>query len=163
MYNPIRPIEFRAFHRPTQVMFRVGTLTEYEAYRWLPAGTTIQEHDYVNENPYPLSECVLMQYTGLIVDAGTKCFKGDILRYDNTPPAGLDSWQGKNWYSSYQEVVFLNGGFCSVWLGETDKSDPECFCFDTLGLAGDIVVGNKYQHPYLLELTTEQLCVICAT
>ena len=135
----MRPIEFRVWHTPTQQMYYVQAFFFVQGIVFVQApkdGTTPGCKLSIS---LKVDECVVMQYTGTLDRDGAKIWEGDIMRYG----------ESKKDYD-YLEVIFLNGTF-----GTPDSPIYpflEIFTVQQGGNHCDKVVGNIYQHAYLLDL-----------
>lgn len=152
-----RPLEFRAWHIPTQTLFMVFCFTTEYVYPVLPVETTDEERSDASENPYPIADCILMQFTGLYDSQGQKVFEGDIL-YSFYPgdgrirPLSTEYWR---------LIAFRAGGFCELAYVDEEASEIETMWLSQYSATyndeplPDKVVGCYYQYPDLLDLNTE--------
>ena len=148
-----RPIEFRVWHKPTQHMYEVAYFTpDYVYLPWDESKTDADNYKVV-DHPFNRIDCILLQFTGRVDQAGTKIWEGDVLRLDVMWAGGLP--EGEEEYSCYYHVLFHNGGFALLPVGYQDPTDNWHVSFLT-DYANDlhfIRVGSQYEHPELLQLT----------
>lgn len=146
-------MSFRAFHLPSQRMFVVGWFDEYDIYERPRPGYLASPQPL---RAYPIGECVLMQYSGVLDRQGVGVYEGDILRLDHIGTCRASSPS----YARYYRVIFHNGGFCSMGIEDTDPDQSELYYFsDTGPMLYELIVGNIYETPELLQRTGYQLLV----
>ena len=145
----MREIKFRAWNKVTGVMFSVGEYMPPAS----PAFTGSVSDD--NLNAFPLTECDLMQYTGLKDKNGKEIYEGDILQ-------GQWGLQQEEELQSIRGPIEFRGG-CFVWrtwlktFTEFDGKHPlhwvENFPSkkEYRQCAGIEVIGNIHENPDLLE------------
>lgn len=125
----MRTIKFRAWDNMLCEMFEVYTLSKYEVY-------AIQKE---TEDMYKLnlSDCELMQFTGLLDKKGTEIYEGDIVDYD------LEGFIERH------KIIFETKQ-CAYFLFPLSKKARARNL--TYSAKNDcIVVGNIFQHHHLLE------------
>ena len=136
-----RPLEFRAWHIENEQLFNVFGFSD---------DVVIEQDTFYS---WPLNECILMQSTGEIDPNGVKVWEGDVLRFDIDISEDPDPFDDEFSYSSYSYVVWHRSAFCLIHVGESkldDKKDPEPY--QLLFNNTNLVVGNRYQYPHLMDL-----------
>ena len=98
-----------------------------------------------------------MQFTGMYDKVGREVWEGDVLRW-NFIATDLGPFAGQSDHSRYWHVIYHNGCFCFIGVGETDPATAEGFYFSdyTKGCLDDVVVGNLYEHSHYWHLTGDQ-------
>ena len=133
-----RPIDFRIWHTPTGRMHRIDFFTsDYVYLPWDNAKTDTENYQVV-DHPFARKDCVMMQFTGVCDDKGTKIYEGDFVywcHFDEDMNDLMEAWH---------EVVFQHGCFGTVGV-QGEEFDP----FYSLA-SGDVVVGNIFEQPDLL-------------
>lgn len=141
-----RPLEFRAFHGPTQCLFPVLYFTEYEVFK-------------TPHHAYYLDECVLMQFTGLYDEQGQKIFEGDVL-HSYYPAHGVEPSR-----EYWRVVIYQSGGFCEATSIAINAENVETTALIDYASAQanerlpQRIVDCYHVRPYLLELNTESAIV----
>ena len=127
-----RPLEFRVWHSLSQRMYPMESFTEQFVFLpWL-----VSKSQSISRC-LQRSECVLLQFTGVLDGKGSKIFEGDILywhHYDTDDHQLQESWH---------EVVFHNGAFGTM------ESDGELTTFYDVSI-DDVIIGNVFENPHML-------------
>lgn len=126
----MREIKFRAIHKLTKKMWNEEELVFHNG-KWYEDWRAFEDGMSLN-----MSQCELMQYTGLKDANGVEIYEGDIVRCFRDGQSevvfkkgcfGLETYRAiGNYYSTFNEVY----GYCEI-------------------------IGNIYENPELLERETE--------
>ncbi|EMW5451951.1 hypothetical protein QA5_00541 [Enterococcus faecalis EnGen0083] len=132
-------LKFRAWDKNTNDMVDVKTI---DLEKDGSIGCIV---DYNGIN-LDMSECVLMQSTGLKDKNGVEIFEGDIIIFPN---------------GCHKETMFVRlsekrAGFSSfeigyVWRNIFDAPELDSYWWGTKGIGHPLVTGNIYENPELLE------------
>ena len=130
----MREIKFKAYHKITKEIFNIIEIDFRNKYLYSYEKLA---PSLFEKACYPLSECELMQYTGLKDCEGQEIYEGDIVKYFcsfytkdcNAPEKG--------------HIIFVNAMF-SIVNKKISKKISDCYEIK--------VIGNIYQNPELIEV-----------
>lgn len=130
-------MKFRAWDKKHSEMIKVVSINFDENF--IRGLTEVEsDSDLDIESSYNFEDVELMQSTGLKDKNGVEIFEGNIVRIKSSD--GVD-------YKAV--IIFKDGGFCAV-DGIEDNYSTRRYQLHK----GDFeleVIGNKYEHPHLLE------------
>lgn len=150
----MRPIKYRAWNKELKQMRQILVL-EMEPKEFPQTSTrvaiyTVFDHPCVHSAlikarfaKWRETECVVMQFTGLLDKNGKEIYEGDMVNVVEFKP-------GKEINDDYYKVIYKNGSFKL----SNPKNNHEGFPY--LGWEHSVVVGNIYEHPHLLTQETEK-------
>jgi uncharacterized phage protein (TIGR01671 family) len=129
----MRQIKFRAWHKESRMMHEVK-------------GIDLVHHGGLVDLPMfgyaPLKKVILMQFTGLHDRNGKEIYEGDIVKTERMTYSDSGIYIGTVEVNG--EVVFTNGRYA---LHLSTGAMPDLH----FGLSYHVVLGNRFEHPHLLE------------
>ena len=131
--------KFRAWRTATKTMHKVASLA-FDDVGFIMKSAIVIEGEY-NLCPVSNSEIILMQSTGLFDSAGVEIYLGDIVQreYEYGP-------------ASIAPIIYVPR--CAKFMlnqkNEKGGWDTDVDVYKTTKLT---VLGNRYQHPHLLDKT----------
>ena len=137
----MREIKFRCWDKKEKTMKGIKEIQ----FMADPEPYVIMTPTMIGESYKPLSDIILMQYTGLKDKNGKEIYEGDIVK-----PIPLSSWM-----SQLYQVVFRGMAFGLQGLKKYPHNDALEYTFDTRTNPNikeiDLeVIGNIYENPELL-------------